>query len=175
VVHITEFYVTVFFVLALIIVVIIAISLRPKRNLYQTISRHIWGIPGLATGLSAEIIIRKEGLFINETQFLPVQRFQYAEHVQQIDLDHMSISADQKKVILQAITRSTINTSPLKPNSRNNFEREILQLNYINVNNEPVAAFFLINFSPQFCKFIARRINESTFKTAPENSGPYEI
>ncbi|EPD81994.1 hypothetical protein [Paenibacillus sp. HGH0039] len=144
--------------------------------------KHVLGIPGIGTGISAKVVTNKDNITINNTQIIPMDRFQFARGVsaQEIVLDDQ-----QKSVILRGIAGGLL-LGPIgavvggmsglgTKQQKKEVTQHYIQLTYTNKDNEQIDALFLVDRDKKYCDGVADHINKETGKIALVQKLQYEI
>lgn len=176
-------------IIAFIIFVSINESNRRKEQgiILQFQSTHVYGIPNIKTGDNCEVVLKKDALLFNDTQIIPVDRFQYSEHVIETE---MKLTEHQKSVILRALAGGIL-LGPIgaivggisgvgSKKKEEEKEQNYIQISYTNKEGDFIQALFLTKYNQAFCKGLAKKINDETGRTIPNNINeslkePYEI
>ncbi len=178
----------IFFVVSLSVFIISVAIINIKKNIKAAIptssfdGKHVLGIPGIGTGISAKVVTNKDNITINNTQIIPMDRFQFARGVsaQEIVLDDQ-----QKSVILRGIAGGLL-LGPIgavvggmsglgTKQQKKEVTQHYIQLTYTNKDNEQIDALFLVDRDKKYCDGVADYINKETGKTAPVQKLQYEI
>jgi hypothetical protein len=144
--------------------------------------KHVYGIPNLDLGISATVALHKNSIVINDTQIIPLERFEYA---QAKEAKHIVLNEKQKSIIGRAIGGGIL-LGPIgaivggmtgigSTVEEKEVTQSYIQISYTNLDGDIVDALFLTTFGIKLNEGIAEKFNVNTGRILPQLPKTYEI